>query len=339
MPPLNKSLYLILGLLTSYLSFLSIPALAQDKGLAQLFADSTLIPERQPVINTFKSPVIVNAQSNETLHKHDLVFNISHRFDDIAGNNGGVKTFFGLDNSTDIKIFFEYGISDKLTVGIGRAKGAPEFRYINVPFNSISQLWEGKIKYRLLQQTTDNHIPVAVTLFANAVVSSRSSDPSPSSDAHFQNFSDRWGFTGQVIFARKFSERLSIALLPTYIRRNYTAFMDENNFYALGLGGRWQFNPHMAIIVDYFIPFRSQDSKDYFAENGIKFYAPLSVGWEIETGGHVFHIDFTNATAILENQFIPYTTRKWGKGEFRWGFNISRTFTLFSKKGRSWSPK
>jgi hypothetical protein len=93
----------------------------------------------------------------------------------------------------------------------------------------------------------------------------------------------------------------------------------------------------MAIIADYFIPFRSSTSRDYFSANGVTFYAPLSVGWEIETGGHVFHIDFTNATAILGNQFIPYTTRTWTKGEFRWGFNISRTFTLFSpKKGRHW---
>lgn len=337
MPLLKKSSLCSLGLLLFSLCFFPASISAQDNGLGQLFSDSALTPGHQPVINTFKSPVIVNAQSNETLHKHDLVFNISHRFDDIAGDNGGVKTFFGLDNSTDIKIFFEYGISDRLTVGVGRAKGSPEYRYIGVPFNNMSELWEGKIKYRLLQQTTDNHIPVAVTLFANAVASSRSSDPSPVSDAHFKNFSDRWSFTGQVIVARKFGKRFSLAILPSYIRRNYVAFMDAHNFYALGMGGRWQFNPHMAIIVDYFIPFRSKESKDYFSENGIEFYAPLSVGWEIETGGHVFHIDFTNATAILENQLIPYTTRRWGKGEFRWGFNISRTFSLFSSKKRTWS--
>lgn len=329
MPLLKKTLLVILGFLT--FTFRFMPAFAQENNLDSLFADSTLMPGHQMVINTFKSPVIVNAQSNETLHKHELVFNVSHRFDDIAGDNGGVKTFFGLDNSTDIKIFFEYGISDRLTVGVGRAKGSPEFRKVSVPFNNLSQLWEGKVKYRLLRQTTDNHVPIAVTLFANAVVSSRSSDAAAASDTHFNNFSDRWGFTGQVIVARKFSERFSFAVLPTYIHRNYVAFMDESNFYALGLGGRWQFNRHMAIIADYFIPFRSKESTDYFSAHGVTFYAPLSIGWEIETGGHIFHIDFTNATAILENQFIPYTTRSWGKGEFRWGFNISRTFMLFSK--------
>lgn len=313
------------------LCFASLSVFAQDN-LSNLFADSSLIPAHQPVVNTFKSTMIVNAQSNETLYKHDLVFNVSHRFDDIAGEFGGIKTFFGLDNSTDIKIFFEYGVSDRLTLGIGRAKGSPEVRKVNVPFNSLRELWEGKLKYRLLRQTRDDHVPFSITLFGNAVISTRSSNPTPSSDVHFQDFSDRWSFTGQIILARKFSDRFSFALLPTIVRRNYTAFKDQHNLFALGLGGRWQFNRNMAIIADYFISFRSEESRDYFSAHGVTFYAPLSIGWEIETGGHVFHIDFTNATAILENQFIPYTTRSWTKGEFRWGFNISRTFTLFSNK-------
>lgn len=305
---------------------------AQDNSLSSLFTDSAMGTAHEPVINTFKSSMIVNAQSNETLHKHDLVFNVSHRFDDIAGTNGGVKTFFGLDNSTDIKIFFEYGISDRLTIGIGRAKGSPEYNEVAVPFNSLTQLWEGKLKYKLLQQTEDDRVPIAITLFANAVVSSRKVDTAFYSDAHFQNFSDRWSFMGQVILARKFSQRFSVAVLPTLIHRNLVAPGDKQNLYALGLGGRWQFNRHMAIIADYFIPFRAQSSTDYFKGNGVAFRNPLSVGWEIETGGHVFHIDFTNATGILENQFIPYTTRSWGKGQFRWGFNISRTFTLGKKQ-------
>lgn len=301
---------------------------AQD--LSGLFADSTMKPPGEPVLNTFKSTMIVNAQSNETLHKHDLVFNISHRFDDIAGNGGGVKTFFGLDNSTDVKIFFEYGITDRLEVGIGRSKGSPEYNEVEVPFNSLTQLWEGKIKYRLIRQTDDGRVPLSITLFGNAVVSSMHTDTAHA-DANFQNFSDRWSFTGQVILARKFSERLSLAVLPTLVHRDLVAPGDKQDLVALGLGGRWQFNRHMAIIADYFLPFRSSSEKDYFSGHGVTFRNPLSIGWEIETGGHVFHIDFTNATAILENQFIPYTTRSWGKGQFRWGFNISRTFTIGKK--------
>ncbi|MGH2643825.1 MAG: DUF5777 family beta-barrel protein [Chitinophagaceae bacterium] len=311
------------------------PLFAQQS-LSSLFNDTTLNPGNQPVIATFNSPYIVSAQSNETLHKHDLTLYISHRFDDIAGKYGGVKTLFGMDNATDVKIAFQYGISNRLTVGIGRYKGAPELRYLNVPFNTISELWFGEIKYRLLQQTENNHVPFAITLYGNALASSRASDENPSSDAHFNNFSDRWDFMLQAIFARKFSDKLSFAILPTYLRRNYVAFGDENNLYALGVGGRWQFNRSMAIVADCFVPFRSQASKNYFKSNGIIFYAPISVGWEIVTGGHVFHIDFTNGDAISGNQMIPYTTRNWGKGEFRWGFNLSRTFTLFEGTKKNW---
>lgn len=299
---------------------------AQDK-LSQLFEDSSG-RSHQPVIATFKSDHIVNAQSNETVHQHDLIVNITHRFDDIAGEFGGIRTFFGLDNSTDIRIGFEYGITDRLTVGLARTKGAPETRAKGLFFNSLKELWEGKLKYRLLQQTEDDHVPLAVTLFANAVISSQAAFDDPTSDTHFTNFGDRWSFVGQAIIARKFNDRISVAILPTYVKRNLVAFGDMNNLFALGIGGRVKITKTMAIVADYFLPFRSSESRNYFKQKGVRFYQPLAIGWEIQTGGHVFHINFTNSTAIVENQFIPYTTRSWAKGQFRWGFNISRSFTL-----------
>ncbi|TAM99503.1 MAG: hypothetical protein EPN39_06345 [Chitinophagaceae bacterium] len=311
------------------------PLFAQQN-LSGLFSDSTLNPPNQPVLGTFSSPFIVNAQSNETLHKHDLNFYISHRFDDIAGKYGGVKTLFGLDNATDVMISFQYGISNRLTVGIGRFKGAPEVRYLKVPFNTISQLWYGELKYRLLQQTEDNSMPLAVTLYGNALASSMAVNENPSSDAHFNNFGDRWSFMAQAIIARKFSNKISFEVIPTYLRRNYVAFGDVNNMFALGVGGRWQFNRTMAIVADAFIPFRSQSSRNYFISNGIVFYVPISIGWEIVVDGHDFNINFTNANAISANQMIPYTTRNWGKGGFRWGFNLSRTFTLFEGTRHNW---
>ena len=303
-------------------------ARAQDD-LLKLFNDSG--EARRPVAATFKSDHIVNGESNETIHQHDLAVNISHLFDDIAGSHGGIKSFFGLDNSTDIKIGIDYGFTDRLMAGISRSKGAAEVRNGNVYFNSLTQLWEGKLKYRLLQQTADNHLPIAVTLFANAMLSTRSALEDPSSDIHFQNLSDRWGFMAQIILARKFSRNISLAILPTYLRRNFVAFMDVNNLFALGMGGRVKLTSRTAILFDYFLPFRNKNSKQYFRQQGIDFYPALSIGWEVETGGHTFHVSFSNSTAILENQAIPYTTRSWWKGEFRLGFNIERTFTLRSK--------
>lgn len=314
----------------------SVSTLYAQQNLDSLFSDSTLNPPNQPVLGTFASPFIVNAQSNETVHKHDLVLYIAHRFDDIAGKYGGVKTLFGLDNATDVMISFQYGISNRLTVGIGRYKGAPEVRDLKVPFNSISQLWYGEIKYRLLEQTENNSMPFAITLYGNAVASSMAVNQNPSSDAHFNNFGDRWSFMAQAIIARKFSNKISFEVIPAYLRRDFVAFGDENNMFALGVGGRWQFSRTMAIIADAFLPFRSQSSKNYFMSNGIIFYAPISIGWEIVVDGHVFHINFTNANAISGNQMISYTTRDWGKGEFRWGFNLSRTFTLFQGTKHRW---
>jgi hypothetical protein len=142
-------------------------------------------------------------------------------------------------------------------------------------------------------------------------------------------------YVAQAVIARKFSDNLSVALTPTYVRRNYVPFRDMNNLFALGIGGRMKVSKWMALVVDYFLSFRSEESKDYFLQQKeFKFYNPLGVGLEIETGGHVFNLSFTNSTAILENQFVPGTSSTWTDGEFRWGFSISRTFSLFKEKTR-----
>ena len=108
--------------------------------------------------------------------------------------------------------------------------------------------------------------------------------------------------------------------------------MDQNDVFAAGIGARYKFNKHFALLVDYFDVFRSKGSTDRFKAAGIDFYAPLGIGLEVGTGGHVFDFNFTNSTALLENQFIPYTTTSWRGWRFRWAFNMSRIFTLKSKK-------
>jgi hypothetical protein len=291
---------------------------AQDD-LSKMFQDST---GRQPVIGTFKSTRIIMGHSNETLKKHELDFRVAHRFGDAGGSFGGTKTAFGLDNSTDIRIAFEYGVTDDLMVGISRVKGSGD----------LSQIFEGLAKYRILKQTTDNHIPVSLTVFGNVTVSTMSSNDDETSPAHFEEFTDRMTYVAQAIIARKFGERLSLTLSPTYIHRNRVGYMDMNNVFALGGSGRVKLSKRLAFIAEYYYPFRSQSSKDYYKAQGVKFYNPLGAGLEIETGGHVFSVNFTNSTAILENQFISETKSSWLQGQFRWGFNISRRFTLFGKK-------
>jgi hypothetical protein len=297
-------------------SCLSLSAFAQDD-LSKMFENDSS-KTHEPVIATYKSTRIIQGHSPETLKKRELDFRVAHHFGDLGGEFGGIKTFYGMDNSTDVRIAFEYGITDRLMVGVGRTKGS----------GSQTQMYEGLAKYRLLVQTTDNHIPVSISLFGNAVASAMTSSTIKSDASYFDKFSDRVSYTGQMILARKFNRNLSLTLLPTLVHRNRVAYMDMNDIFALGAGGRFKFSKRLGLLVEYFYPFRSQESKDYFASKGKTFYNPLAVGLEIETGGHVFHVNFTNSTAILENQFIPETTTTWQQGQFRWGFNISRRFSL-----------
>jgi hypothetical protein len=268
---------------------------------------------------TFKSTKLINGHTNETIFKNELDFKVDHRFGDIAGDNGGIRRFFGLDNSTDVRIGFEYGLSDRLTIGIARAKGA----------TAVTQLYEGSIKYRLLEQTTDDFIPVAVTLFGSNTIAAVEASEEPSSPIAYRNFEDRMNFVSQIIFARKFNSNISVTITPGYVHRNFTAFRDQNDLFTLGAGGRAKISKRMSIVVDYYLPFRNKSDKAYLEQvNGLKFYNPLGVGLEIETGGHVFHLNFTNATAIEEMQYLTQTNSSWLKGQYRWGFSISRRFSF-----------
>jgi hypothetical protein len=295
---------------------LAAPAAMAQDNLGEMFGKDSV--RRDPVIATFKSTRIINGQSNETLSKGDLDFRVAHRFGDLGGSGGGSSTFFGLDNSTDIRIAFEYGITDRLTAGVSRTKGSGNF----------SQMYEVLGKFKVMQQTMDNRIPVGVTVFGNAVVTGMKSSPEKSDVNYFDKFSSRLSYTAQAIISRKFGDFMSLALLPTYVHRNRVGYKDMNNMFAMGVGGRLRFSKRMALVVDYFVPFRDEESKDYYKSRGIEFYNSLGVGVEIETGGHVFHMNFTNSTAVLENQFIPETVTTWTQGQFRWGFNISRRFSL-----------
>ncbi|MBW8685653.1 DUF5777 family beta-barrel protein [Chitinophaga rhizophila] len=295
---------------------LGLNAFAQES--LEALVEKETVKTHEPVIATYKSTRLIQGHSPETLKKRELDFRVAHHFGDLGGEFGGPKTFFGLDNSADVRIAFEYGVTDRIMVGIGRTKGS----------GSLTQLYEGLAKYKVLAQTTDDHMPVTVTLFGNAVVSGMTSSTTVSDASYFGKFSDRMSYTGQVIIARKFSRNVSLTLLPTLVHRNRVGYKDQNDIFALGGGGRVKFTKRLGLLLEYYYPFRSQESKDYFKSQGRELYNPLAVGVEWETGGHVFHLNFGNSTAILENQFIPETSSSWLQGQFRWGFNISRRFSL-----------
>jgi len=275
-------------------------------------------------VEIFSSEKAINANTPETVGKGKMAFKVSHNFGDIAGSNGGLKQFFGLDNSTDIRIAFETGLGKRFDVIAARAKGAgPQQR-----------LWELGLKYKFMEQREDDPShPLSVAFFANAVVASNKASPVSDQDNSFRGFSDRVSNVFQLIIARKIG-KVSLQLNPTFVTRGYSISYDQKNIFALGGAIRLPLvQNRLNLLVDYFHPFRKEAIADSFSvNNGLTFYDPLGVGFEILTSGHSFRLNFANNTEILENRFIPRTISSWGKGQFRWCFTISRNFRVWRVK-------
>lgn len=262
-------------------------------------------------INTFKGTHLINGHSVETRSKGVLEFLIHHRFGLI---NSGAYEFFGLDNAT-IRIGLNYSITDRLTIGVGRS--------------SFNKVYDGYLKYKLLRQSSGSRgMPLTATLFVSSTIQTlRSSNP-----AIEIPFERKLAYTFQALLARKFTESLSLQLMPSWVHRNYVSNpADVNNLFALGIGGRLKFSQRMAVTAEYYYRLNGTDV------NGL--YNSLSVGIDIETGGHVFQLMFTNSRQMIEKGFIGETDGTWEKGDIHFGFNISRVFYLNSsskKPEKNW---
>jgi len=284
--------------------------------------DTTIIKTPQKAEGTytkvFYSQKVINTKSVETLRKGVLEFNVAHNFGDIAGDNGGIRRFFGLDNSTDVRIGFQLGLGNKLNLVAARTKGL-----------FVTQQWELGLKYQFLHQMdNDPSHPLSLTMYVNDVVSTQKRSSLANQETSFADFGDRHSQIIQLMLARKFG-KVSFQLNPLYLHTNHVAPYDNNTIFALGGAIRIPLSKKIVVLADYFHPFRSQRSIDSLG----KFYDPLGIGFEIVTEGHVFHLNFTNVTEILENRFIRKTVTNWGDGEYRWAFTISRNFILFRPKG------
>ncbi len=312
-------MYKIAGLLVL---LIYLKGLSQDSVIVKTDVTSTQQKGKEPdYIWIFSSPRLINANTVELISKGILEFRVTHNFGDIAGDNGGIENFFGLDNAADIRIGFQYGLSKRINLIAARAKGA----------GTVQQLYELGIKYRLMQQANDSKHPFSLTFFGNVVVSAMEADTIGGQENSFEDFSDRLSQTLQLLIARRFG-KISLQVIPTLVNRNYVVAGDENTLFALGGAFRLPVRGRFSILFDYFHTFRSQSSIDFFKTQGTRFYDAIGIGVELLTEGHVFHLNFTNATEILENRFIPRTVTSWGKGQYRWGFTISRDFDLLWKK-------
>ncbi|NCX96259.1 MAG: hypothetical protein EBX41_07575 [Chitinophagia bacterium] len=266
--------------------------------------------KKQEVEYTFKATRLINGSTVENLAHGVLDTRISHRFGNL---NQGAENFFGIDNAYT-RIGIDYGITNRIMVGIGH--------------NVLSKENDGFVKVKLLKQL-EGGMPVTVSYFGSAsVLTGDAIVPSSIDDDDFK-YSDRLTFTHQLLIARKFSPSFSLQLTPTMLHLNLVdSSKYSNNIFALGVSGRMKLSKRVALTGEYFYRFTGMDN--YYG--GQKTYNSLSLGFDIETGGHVFQLHFTNSMGISERAVLAQTTDTWEKGGVRYGFNISRVFTILKPK-------
>jgi hypothetical protein len=262
--------------------------------------DDSLIeaPALGYVKGTFNGTTVLNLQSVEQPAKNVLEFMIMHRFGRV---NEGAYNFFGLDNAT-LRLGLSYGITNRLTIGIGRS--------------SLDKAFDGSVKFKLMQQREQGN-PISMNLFASIVYPTQKYSDKPYLERHHRKI-----YTTQIIAARKFNKSLSLEIVPTWTHFNLVPkAVDKNDIIALGMGGRLKVTKRMSINAEY----------DYVPSGQLKstnIYNSFSTGLEFETGGHVFQLIFTNSDGMVEPYYLAKTFGTCGKGDIYFGFNISRVFNL-----------
>lgn len=260
-------------------------------------------PETNYAKATFKTTRLINGHSVESLGKGVMDVKISHRFGNL---NAGGYELWGLDNAT-MRMGFDYGITNNIMIGVGRS--------------TFQKVYDGFVKIRLLRQSSGKHkMPVSVSYIPTIAVRTLKFEDTKISN----RASNRLFYTHQLLIARKFSEGTSIQVMPTYIHQNLVMLeSDPNNMFAIGIGGRQKISKRVSINAEYYPVIGKRLKGTYDA---------LSIGFDIETGGHVFQLHFTNSQGMAEHNFITQTTGKWGDGDILFGFNISRVFNIGRKK-------
>jgi len=288
----------------STLLLISFQAKSQD--LDSLLSKSAE-PQTVYATATFKSTRVVNGHSIERMKKNQLEFRVSHRFGEL---NTGSYNFWGLDQGT-IHLALEYGLTDWLEVGIGRS--------------TYEKTIDGFGKISLLRQSSGvSNMPIQLSYLLSTEHIGSNLNP------NYTNNYSRNSYIQQILIARKFNDNLSIQLAPTYIHRNLVPTeLDKNDLFSMGLGGRLKLSKRISLNLEYFYVYRANDSALNAPNSGLtKYYNPLSIGIDIETGGHVFQIMLTNALAMREGGFIGKTTGSWSNAGVHLGFNISRVFSF-----------
>jgi hypothetical protein len=294
------------SLLTAFLFLASFPAFAQDDLLDLLDSAVVETPVREYTEATFKTTRVITSRSIETPGKGEMQFLVAHRFGRV---NGGWREFFGLDQA-NIRLDFEYGVTDWLSVGWGRS--------------NVFKQWDGFARAKFLRQSTGlKKMPITAEFLASVAMNSGNW-----TNTNRENYiSSRASYVFQLMVARKFSRKLSLQVMGTMVHKNLvTSNQDKNDQFMVGSGGRFLLTGSFGLTAEYhyLIPNRIVSAIDAPMTNH-----SFSLGFDLETGGHVFQIMATNNLGMTEHQyFTSATTGKWTKGDIHIGFNINRVFTL-----------
>lgn len=278
---------------------LSIRVIAQDSSWAKVLDDSLLLTGEASVVRgTFKATQIINTPTVEAPGKNGLQFLIMHRFGRI--NEGGYA-LFGLDNAV-IRFGLDYGINDRFSIGVGRS--------------SLEKTYDASFKWKIFRQT-ENKMPVTVSLYELVTRTTLKYSDKPYFTGKYRN-----AYESALLIARKFSPKFSLQLTPIWLHYNLVASsQDKNDVVALGLGGRMKLSKRISLNAEYnLLPSDPVVSTDIFHS--------LSFGLDVETGGHVFQLIFSNSEGMIGPYYLGKTTGNWGDGDIFFGFNISRAFHL-----------
>lgn len=261
---------------------------------SDLLAGIDTVATHQKVAAAFKGLKIVNLESTKLAAKGDLYFIVAHRFGSVKD---GFEGFFGLDNA-NTQLKFVYGLTDYLTISGARSELAYDF----------------STKFTLLNQITDG-FPVTIAGFSSLAINNTLKE----SLYPKLKFDDRFTYVGQLLISRKFSENLSLEVAPTIFHENFVDNpQQDNSQYAIGVGGRYKLSKRWSLNIDYAAHLNR-------ASNSI-YKNPLSIGFDLETGGHVFQMHFTSSQGIHEAGYLGQTTGDWTKGDVFFGFNLLRVF-------------
>ncbi len=272
-------------------------------GCLILLCGITALAQNNSLVHrTFRGLRVINGHSIETLYEGELELLIEHRFGRI---NGGLYELFGLDQAT-MRLGLDYGITNRLNIGVGRS--------------TYGKHLDAYVKYKIAAQTADERIPL--TLTAVMTVAAHMLRPvDPEIPIPVQS---RLAYSHQLLIARKWSERLSTQFMPTLVHYNLVDTRDEHNdVLAMGVAVRYQLAKNLAVTAEYYYKLPGQLAADK--------YDPVGIGFDINTGSHVFQLHFTNAQSMIEKAFIGETRGNWLAGDIHFGFNMTRLFKL---KGR-----